>query len=1016
MLPYPSKAGLLLKMKRYISGSSLWQDGSSGLRNASAGSSRVSSRTASRKPSVSQPNAHSSRLLSESFAATSITNQSMDQNPDQTANEVLSSFFKDKGDRPLSQIEYEGVMSLLEKSRSNVTLPLNDTEQHPHTRRSPTRESSFIQHNNTTFSNQHVLKNTSMYDGSTPANATFAAPDYRPLYHNFNDTSRAAPPVKRVYQFSGLPSPYRTRIRAPGSSQKKARRIATEGDITPSALTIPESETPKRMSNTANSLLSVLDNQLKKESSDVAVGSSDRPLHNPYAKNRRRTAKTASTEAASLNSKPYGTAGDISKTVAFNQAKELAESPEKEQKDSLFSSPAKDETKTDSNDKTSNGKSSAPLFTFKPSDTEPAEKKPAFSFNLKNSDKKDEDTSKDKPKPAANGFSFDSQKPAFSFGSKTDSTSGLSNKDLKPLFGLNPPKDSEFKPRESEEKELTFALPESSLTANGDLTKEKQNEVNDSKPAFSFGSKQNGNEGSLFGQASGEDKTGSSLFGNSASNKPSTASTGFSFGSKPSADISKPSGSLFGTAADTKTEGENGSKQFNFGSSTSLFGSKEKASPPKPVFNFGAKETEEKENEAQETKTSEANPPAFSFGSSSKPITAFSGSKDETGDLTKSLFGQNATKSDSTAPAFSFLNSKPEAEKDDGKVEEIEEEEEDKKEESNTKPAFSFGASTDDKSKTTARPAFSFGKKTEESTAEPEASATPKFSFGSAQKTSQEEEKKAPFSFGAGESKPPAFSFGASSEKKEAPSFNFGAKKETTESNTEKTAEKAAPAFSFGASQENKAAPAFSFGKSDEAKKEAPAFSFGKSDEAKKDAPAFSFGSSAEKKAPSLDFGGSTEKKETPGFSFGKTEEKKDAPAFSFGKPDEKKEAPKFNFGAPAKEADKAPVFGSTPSTETKPAFNFGSSTASNDKPAFNFGSSNTSTTAKPAFNFGANTSSDKPAFNFGSSNTLSLGAKPTEDTKDSAASEFKFPELQGTKVTEAEREEAKQFESLFKF
>lgn len=108
VLPLPSKAGLLLKMKRYISGSSLWQEGLSRLRTASLSSSRAPSGVSSRKPSVSQPNAHSSRLISESFAAASSTNQSMEQNPDHTANEVLSTFLGKKATNRFHRLSTKG--------------------------------------------------------------------------------------------------------------------------------------------------------------------------------------------------------------------------------------------------------------------------------------------------------------------------------------------------------------------------------------------------------------------------------------------------------------------------------------------------------------------------------------------------------------------------------------------------------------------------------------------------------------------------------------------------------------------------------------------------------------------------------------------------------------------------------------------------------------------------------------------------------------------------------------------
>lgn len=1032
VLPYPSKVGLLLKMKRYISGSSLWQDP---LRNPSASSSRVSSRSASRKPSVSQPNANASRLLSESFAAASTTNQSMDQNPDQTANEMLSSFFKEKGDRPLSQIEYEGVRSLLEKSRANTTL---QNDEHT-VLRSPTREPSFSQQNNTTFSNQRVLKNTSMYDG---ANATFAAPDYRPLYQTFNDSSRVAP-VKRVYQFSGLPSPYKTRIRAPG--QRKARRVMTEADATPSSAAAPEVETPKRISSTATSLLSVLDSQ-KKETADVAIDSLEKPLHNPYAKNRRRTAKINT-------AKPYSTADDISKTVAFNKAKDLAVSPEKGN-DSLFS-PAKSESKPESKDTASNGKSSTPLFTFKPSDTKPAEKKPAFSFNLKDSEAKVDDTQKESQKPEANGFCFDSQKPAFSFTPKTDNTSGLSDKEPTSLFGVKPPAATSFRPRESENKGLVFAYPESTSEPNGESKTDASVSLKSGQSLF--GSKPK--EGGLFGNSSNIPSYGKPADDETA------AKPAFSFGSNSAPGETKKDGSLFSLSKD---DNGNGTKGFNFGSAAPASSKTDKATP-KPVFNFGAKavEDEANEKEAQENNESEKKEkPAFSFGST---LTAFGTNKSE-GNEAKSLFGSKSedkqAKDDKTdMPVFSFLSNKGPAEE---------------KKEETSKPAFSFGSTTTGSEKTAG---INFGKSTEESGSVSKPSAfsdvksnstpfsfgltggkdAPVFSFGSKkeEKDKEEEKKEKSASDVDGEKKPvKAFNFGPSEDKKDTPAFNFGGSNEKKETNSEQkigngfsfgslTADKSS--FGFGSSAETK--PAFSFGSSSEQAKdvggasklnEKPAFSFSSTNKTD-DKPAFNFGSSAKPdEKPAFNFGGSSkteekpvlEKSEKPAFSFG-TSEAKEKPAFNFGS-SEAKDKPAFNFGSSEAKDKPAFNFGSS-DTKEKPAFSFGSS-ENKEKPAFNFGSSENKD--KPAFNFGSSDTKEKPAFNFGSSAekpTFNFGskteAKPAfnfgSKTEDKPAfsfggstagktagteSEFKFPELESANITAEERSQAEEYSELFKF
>lgn len=1003
-LPLPSKAGLLLKMKRYISGSSLWQDSN---RTSSANSSRVSSRSASRQPSVSQPNAHSLRLLSESFALAA--NQSVEQNPDHTANEVLSNFFKEKGDRPLSQIEYEGVMSLLEKSKANITMPSIESDQQlQHTGRPqpPTRDSSFAQHN-TTFSTQRILKNTSMYDGSHAANATFSA-DYKPKYNSINDSTRAVPAVKRVYQFSGLPSPYRTRIRTPSQPQKKARRIATESAITStSSLVSTEPETIKPKSNTANSLLSVLDSHEKQGSTDVAVGTSDRPLHNPYAKNRRRTARTGSSTPA-----PFTTADDISKTIAFNQAKDLAESPDKTKNDSLFTSPARDESKVTSTD-AAKEKTSTPLFTFKPSDAKPVESKPAFSFNLKNTTE-DGASKPEQPKPDANGFLFDSQKPLFSFASKSADEKNAPA----PKFEFKPPKESDFKPRDATENDQTFASPTLNLDKKGGLEET-------SKPSFNFAPKSNSDEKT---KPDSRETKPFSLFGNSGK-----ASKPFpSFGAKATNSEAETNDETTNTE-ETELETNKGKASFKFGVPPLNAAPKDvpRSAAPMPVFNFGAKAVEE-ETEKKPT-------PAFSFGSVTNSSSGQNG-LGETTDLAsnseKSTFGK----------AFSF-----------GKAQTNQNDSE-KEAKAPPKPAFSFGTANSDASssdasnvKDQAKPAFSFGSTTSKLNSSnslvPPTTGTP-FSFGKLNKENSS------FAFGkpAGDQPSSGFAFNTSEEKSTPSAFLFGAPKEDEKKESK---EKATSAFSFGEKKEDKAPPSL-FGNG-ELKSNQPAFQFGKT-EADKPTSAFSFGKKdEEKKTPTFSFGSSATKNDTPLFGLGKTAEventdstteksdkKKDAPAFSFGLSSEDKTTPSFNFGE-ANDTTKTPAFSFGKSDESKTSgFSFGKSNEakssgfsfgkSDDKSAFQFGkseASNDSTKAdsddkkeaastngaKSAFNFGSNTK-DKPAFNFGSTNTPAFGSKTTANDEKNGSSEqkFEFPELEGTDVTEEDKQRAEEYKSLFKF
>ena len=75
----------------------------------------------------------------------------------------------------------------------------------------------------------HINKVLLIHDTS---NISISTPGYKPTYHtiqndtfdrsnqSFNNTTSIIPSIKRVYQFSGLPSPYSTRLRPPSTTKK----------------------------------------------------------------------------------------------------------------------------------------------------------------------------------------------------------------------------------------------------------------------------------------------------------------------------------------------------------------------------------------------------------------------------------------------------------------------------------------------------------------------------------------------------------------------------------------------------------------------------------------------------------------------------------------------------------------------------------------------------------------------------------------------------------------------------
>lgn len=308
---------LLSKVKRFFL-SSLWnqQNPESAVVVDSEPNkeSTPSSNTAQHQPKVNQ-------APTGNFVAPSTPNQvysnrdSGSLNTDEgekTPNVLLSEFFKRKGDQPLTAVEYEGVMSLISQSHKKpndgIRSPIMPGTFTSYETPIPGSGSKKVKPNSnlieSTPSQQRTLRHASSSKESSPR--VFATPEYRPVYHNITSSSKRGdvPSVKRVYQFSGLPSPYRTRIKAPITSPHK--RIKQGSNYSTLILSTERSKSTKPMNKAASTLLSVLDDS-KKNNNYILQFS------NPYI-------------GTSSVSKRHGgnlTADAINSTIIFDQSTDL---------------------------------------------------------------------------------------------------------------------------------------------------------------------------------------------------------------------------------------------------------------------------------------------------------------------------------------------------------------------------------------------------------------------------------------------------------------------------------------------------------------------------------------------------------------------------------------------------------------------------------------------------------------------------------------------------------------------
>lgn len=376
-------------------------------------------------------------------------NDDGDGDADVTANEALSNFFKRKGDKPLNDIEYEGVMALISKSRSGTPM-----------RKRVMSESFFDQPQRKKTKNDTVghdvgqEQKTLIHDAS---NISFNTSEYKPSYHtvhndtfdrshnqSYNNTTSMIPSIKRVYQFSGLPSPYSTRIRSPSSSRRPQR---VRGDIDRSInATMTDTSINNTLANkthefkseTSKLLLSILDGKGGPEVPEAEEDESQKGAFkfvNPYSKNGRRViSRSKKTPAANATvAKPKTsisiTANDIEETISYDKSEKLPEEPkdasiEKQldkklaDKENGSTTPAKvaETTKTSTvvEDKAPPATSTQSTFSFKPisngslfsskSSSESTKKieeqtKPTFSFpttNKSNKPEKESNTGIDK--------------------------------------------------------------------------------------------------------------------------------------------------------------------------------------------------------------------------------------------------------------------------------------------------------------------------------------------------------------------------------------------------------------------------------------------------------------------------------------------------------------------------------------------------------------------------------------------------------------------------------------------
>lgn len=224
-----------------------------------------------------------------------------------TSNARLAEFFSNKGDMPLTDIEMEGVLSLMKKAKRSSSV------------HNPSTASSTIGDESIDLRASRVLKRS-----RTPSIATssFKAPSFIPRYdnsmnsHTLGNTSlRSTSSRRRVFDYSNFSMPYKTVVyKYSAADSRDGSRVSSTSSaygtqtksFGASAIQAQNLSPPKKLSNTASALVSLLDNEPAKEGKTAQFSNPYSSLVNPirdYRKNLKALPKD-SPAATAQGSKP----------------------------------------------------------------------------------------------------------------------------------------------------------------------------------------------------------------------------------------------------------------------------------------------------------------------------------------------------------------------------------------------------------------------------------------------------------------------------------------------------------------------------------------------------------------------------------------------------------------------------------------------------------------------------------------------------------------------------------------
>ncbi|AET40558.1 FG-nucleoporin NUP60 Ecym_6173 [Eremothecium cymbalariae DBVPG len=328
------------------------------------------------------------------------------------SNAKLAQFFREKGDAPLTEMEYEGVMSLIKRSKSVSSTPASKKSV-------LTRDVNEIK----------VLRSKSDNHSGTQLRAACFKPKYGDSVSLADASIRrsASSTTRRIFDYSRLPSPYRTTVykysaaRVPRSqSSVKSRKISENQVKKPSK----EVYTPKKLSHTASALISLLDGN---DNSHTVETSAYAGLSNPYSSHvshMQKSKKLTVQKTMESTGKP----GAVEPTPAPVKSAALDELS-----NSKFSAPAPSAPPIVTTGLSGPTAPTQPMFAFKP--TKPS------SLRVEVTVEKSPEKEAKAPVPQSSTFNFSFSKPAAGSELAASETTPLSRtKPTVPPFNFQPVK------------------------------------------------------------------------------------------------------------------------------------------------------------------------------------------------------------------------------------------------------------------------------------------------------------------------------------------------------------------------------------------------------------------------------------------------------------------------------------------------------------------------------------------------------------------------------------------------